>query len=189
MLCDYVCLCVCILYYVCTSVCVSPVVCQYLLSLCVCVVCVCCVCVLCVCMCVLCVCVCVCVCCVQIILLAIGRYFIGYIFTFQEMELMDSLIPAQLYPKCARKVTRREGVAAGEEALTFKLLSTAEKEERLGKDEMTRVGMEKHKEAMGDFGGAQVVVTQYQTPDLTRHRVGNDDASMKQSTSSRSTEV
>ena len=135
------------------------------------------------------VCVCVCVCVVQIILLAIGRYLVGYIFTFQEMELMDSLIPTQLYPKCARKVTRGEGVAAGEETLTFKLLSTAEKEERLGKDEMTRVGMEKHKEAMDDFSGVQVVVTQYQTPDLTRHRVGNGDASLKQSTSSRSTEV
>ena len=75
---------------------------------------------------------------------------------------MDSLIPAQLYPKCTRKMAGGETVAA-KETLTFKLLSTAEKQEGLG-SKVTTVGVEKHNEAAsepgGNFGpGVQVVVT------------------------------
>ena len=81
-------------------------------------------------------CLCFCVVCtrsVQIVLLAISRYFVGYIFTFREMDLMDSLIPSQLYPKCARKMRSGDGVM-GQETVVLHSFTAAGTGEKLGKE-------------------------------------------------------
>ena len=107
----------------------------------------------------------------QIILLAIGRYFVGCIFTYREMELMDNLIPAQLYPKCARKMKSGEGKVV-QDTMTLKSLTATNKAEESGN---------KHQEAMGN-SDIEVVVTQYETPDLARHGVGGSDRPRQEST-------
>ena len=126
---------------------------------------------------------------VQIVLLAISRYFVGYIFTFREMDLMDSVIPIQLFPKWLRKM-RSGDVMWGIETTVVKGEEGKEKDkvERAIEFEITG----KYEEAMRSSEGncVQVVVTQYETPQLARHGVGSDDPLQQQgSLSHRSTEV
>ena len=111
---------------------------------------------------------------VQIILLVIGRYFVGCMYTYKEMELMDNVIPLRLYPKFARQMKSRVDIVI-QDTVSRKSFSTV----RRGQMKCPVVG--------GATSGTQMV-TQTNEPELTRYR-DNDDQTQQASPSYRNTAV
>ena len=111
----------------------------------------------------------------QIVLLGIGRYLVGCIYTYKEMELMDNLIPSRLYPKFARKIKSRVDMVI-QDTVPHKSFSAV----RRGQTKAVRY-------PVGGVTSGNETVMQTNEPELTQYGTDHGDLTLQGSQSYRNT--